>query len=268
MKKKILLLFTDGSFLELKKALSFNEKEIEEVKGDYDKIKIDSIIPIINQRRYCKNIVFFKKIIEFLNKSGISYILFYVGEEVNNRVENLLLNHIKNSKNKIYDSLMLKIKEKENKLITNINQSFIIRNINQNLKKINKDEIFDIIKNIISTIPEAKINKYHEFLYENLIENTNNSNNKYNILVFVICDYISKGHQNLIDHFNSLNPLVHIQLIYANKNNLFKQYEAFKTKKILKKYIFSNDKEILNDKILNYSLDFDVRNLKDIGIIN
>ena len=245
-----------------------DKKKIEEVKGDYDKIEINSIIPIINQRRYCKNIVDFKKIIEFLNQSGVPYILFYVGEEVNNRVENCLLNHIKNSKNIIYESLMLKIQEKENKLIANINQSFIIRNICQNLKKINKDEIFDIINNINLTIPKTKIDNYYNFLYDSLIEIKQNTEHKYEVLAFVIIDKIPEKYKKLIDNINSLNSFIYIHLILTNKKNLLNDYKPFKEKKILNKFIFSDEKEVLEDKILKYNLDFEVRNINKIGLIN
>lgn len=97
---KFIFLFTDGSFLELKKAVLFKKEELEKLKVDYNTSKIKSVFPIINKNRYFKNILYLNKIIEGLNKSKIPYIIFYIGEELNNGIEKILINHIKKSKEK------------------------------------------------------------------------------------------------------------------------------------------------------------------------
>ena len=67
---EFIFLFTDRSFLELKKAILFKGEEFEKLKVDYN-------------NSYYKNILYLNKIIESLNKSKIPYIIFYAGEEFN-----------------------------------------------------------------------------------------------------------------------------------------------------------------------------------------
>jgi hypothetical protein len=95
-KNKFIFLFSDGSFIELKKSLLFNETEIINSNGgDLLSFEIKHIYPLKNKKRYCKNIIYFKKIIESLNKSNLPYIIFYIGEELNNGIERILINYIK-----------------------------------------------------------------------------------------------------------------------------------------------------------------------------
>ena len=164
MKKKIIFLFTNGSFVELKKALLFNELNDEKKIKDYDSFDIKTIFPIKNKRRYGKNIVYLKLIVKKLNESKIPYIIFYIGEELNNGIERILINRIKNTKDtNIYNSIISKIKAYENLVSENISQSYLIKKINKSLKILNKNEIFNKIKNIIE-VPHNKKNEYFDFL--------------------------------------------------------------------------------------------------------
>ena len=92
--KKMIFIFADGSFLELKKAVLFIEKDTIS-KTNYENAEIKSVFPLMNKYRYIKNILSFKKIIQNLNNSNIPYIIFYVGEEINIGIERILINHKK-----------------------------------------------------------------------------------------------------------------------------------------------------------------------------
>ena len=118
-------------FLEgLKKALLFNESELENNKNDYQNDEMKSLFPIKNKQRYYKNIIYLKKIIESLNKSKIPYIIFYIGEELHNGDEIILINYIKNQKNKKeYAKFIFIIKDNETLISENISKSFFIKMI-------------------------------------------------------------------------------------------------------------------------------------------
>ncbi len=112
--KTFLFIFTDGSYFELKKAILFEEKELNKVKN-YNDIEIKTLFPLINKQRYVKNMIYLKKIIELLNESGIPYIIFYIGEELNNKIEKTLINHIKKNNNKSeYNNLIINFKTMKN----------------------------------------------------------------------------------------------------------------------------------------------------------
>ena len=268
---KVIFLFTNGSFLDLKKAVIFDLKEIEEASNDYDKIKINSVFPISNKRRYVKNMIYFKKILDILNNSKLPYIIFYVGEEINNRAEKTLINYIKNNKRiDKYKEIISKIEKNEELISTNISRSFIIKTINKNLKKINKEKIFNVIQSIYVKINEDNIKNYSEFLFSNLIEKKKNEYIQ-NILVF----YISSNNKNYIflnneiKKFNENNILTFIKLKYVNKDNLYEEYSKFSKTKIFKTYIIIDNKDkSIFDLLLKLNLDFDVKTWDEFLDIN
>ena len=264
-KKKMIFLFSDGSFLELKKAILFNEEEIKNVSGDYDKVNINSIFPLVNKRRYLKNAIYLKKIIECLNNSGIPYIIFYIGDEVNNKVERTIINHIKNSNNdKRYKSLISKIEKNESLISKNISQSFIIKTIKQKLKQLNKNEIFDIIKSIISEIPYETIITYYKLLF-NIIEKKNvEMNNKYKILIVLISQNIYSVYTQIIDSLNQNNSFTYIHFIQTTKQDLLNKIKKYKDLKTYKTFVFTDEKEILVDNMLKYSLEAEIKSTSEI----
>ena len=268
---KVIFLFTNGSFLDLRKAVIFDLKEIEEASNDYDKIKINSVFPISNKRRYVKNMIYFKNILDILNNSKLPYIIFYVGEEINNRAEKTLINYIKNNKRiDKYKEIISKIEKNEELISTNISRSFIIKTINKNLKKINKEKIFNVIQSIYVKINEDNIKNYSEFLFSNLIEKKKNEYIQ-NILVF----YISSNNKNYIflnneiKKFNENNILTFIKLKYVNKDNLYEEYSKFSKTKIFKTYIIIDNKDkSIFDLLLKLNLDFDVKTWDEFLDIN
>ena len=214
--KKIIFLFTNGSFVELKKALLFNELNDEKKIKDYDSFDIKTIFPIKNKRRYGKNIVYLKLIVKKLNESKIPYIIFYIGEELNNGIERILINHIKNTKDtNIYNSIISKIKTYENLVSENISQSYLIKKINKSLKILNKNEIFNKIKNIIE-VPHNKKNEYYDFLYKNLIEIRKIERKNY-ILIFLVGGVsLSPFYEEMIKMIKDINDKsfwIHIELV-------------------------------------------------------
>ena len=265
---KFIFLFTDGSFLELKKAVLFKKEELEKLKVDYNTSKIKSVFPIININRYFKNILYLNKIIESLNKSKIPYIIFYIGEELNNGIEKILINHIKKSKKKNeYKKIIQKIEDNEKLISKNISQSFLIRSIYKSLKLLNKKEIFDIIKNI-STIPQEICYDYFEFLYQNLIE-SKKMDNPYDILLFFVANNkFPNFAQKKIDKFNQENLLTNMKLIYANEKDLLNIESKYNDKKILKKIIILEENEKKNEIIFKYDIKFDVMDIKNFYRFN
>ena len=268
---KFIFLFTNGSYLELKKAILYNEKELESLKENYDSVKIKSIFPIINKRRYCKNILYLKKIVRRLTEANIPFIIFYVGEELNNGIEQILINHIKHSKDKNnkYNSIILHLENNEKLIAKNIYQSFIIRTINKNLKKLNKNEIFKIIKDIYESINPDDLENYLSFLYDNLFKKKDNAQ-KYYILVFFLSSKksIFLALKKNIDYFNNKNLLSQVNLISTTKKELLSKYSEYKNKKIIKQYIITDEYESKNGKILEYNIEFDVKHYNDINDIN
>ena len=191
--KKIIFIFTNGSLIELKKAVLFNETDFEKSKNDYESLDIKSIFPIINKNRYGKNIFYLKKLIDKLNKSQIPFIIFYIGEELNNGIDNIIINHIKKFKNRPeYKSIVENIVKKEEQISNNISQSYILRTVNKNLKQINKNKIFNMIKDICNSVSSEVVLEYHKFLYDNLISQKE-IEAKFNILIFSVIpkDYLS-----------------------------------------------------------------------------
>ena len=255
--KKFLFIFTDGCFLELKKAILFEEKELNKSQN-YNDVKIKTLFPLINKQRYVKNMIYLNKIIELLNESGIPYIIFYVGEELNNKIEKTLINHIKKNNNKSeYNNLIIKLQNNEKLISNNISQSFIIKTINQKLKELNKNKIFDIIKSIVSTIPSNNINKYYQILVENIIDNKNENNDKLIFLIFIISDESFPRFEDMINDYNKYFSFILFKLITTKKDNFNKEYNDYiknKNLKIFKTIIFSDENEfntIVKDYIEN-----------------
>ena len=202
--------------------------------------------------------IYLKKIIELLNESGIPYIIFYVGEELNNKIEKTLINHIKKNNNKPkYNNLIIKLQNNEKLISNNISQSFIIKTINQKLKELNKNKIFDIIKSIVSTIPSNNINNYHNFLVENIIDNKNENNDKLIFLIFIISDESFPRFEDMINDYNKYFSFILFKLITTKKDNFNKEYNDYiknKNLKIFKTIIFSDENEfntIVKDYIEN-----------------
>ena len=262
---KFIFIFTDGSFIELKQSLLFKEFELDTVNNDYLSIDIKSLFPIKNKKRYCKNIMYLKKIIQCLNKSGFPYIIFYLGDEINNGTERILLNYIKNKKdNNKYNSIISKIEENEKLISKNISQSFFIKTINKRLSLINKDQIFKIIQNIING-PSVSCWKYFDFIAQNLIERKE-TKDKYYILFIVESGLkIPSQFENIIKDFNNKNYLIRIEILSSNKEELSKNYSKYNNKKVIKLFIFIQFKE---DK--DYIKEFGIEGIeaKDIKIID
>ena len=255
LQKKFIFIFTDGSFIELKKALLFTENDFEKEKIDYEKLNIDSIYPIINKNRYGKNILYLQKIIGKLNRAKIPYIIFYIGEEINNGREKIMINHIKKSRKKSkYKSILNKIIKNEEQISKNIFQSYLLRNINKSLKMVNKNKIFKIIKDINQTVPKKLIQKYCNLLFENLIEKNENIERNNILVISMIPKEDLSLFEATIDTYNKGIHFANIQLIYLDDDkNLNKILEEYNEKKLFGKYLITcNDGEDIG---INYMLD-------------
>ena len=272
-KNKFIFLFTDGSFIELKKSLLFDEKEIINSNGDLLSLDIKNIFPLKNKNRYCKNIIYIKKIIESLNKSNLPYIMFYVGEELNNGIERILINYIKDRKdNNKYKTIISKIENNEKLIAKNISQSFFIKTINKKLNILNKNDIFNIIKNIIN-IPQHLYWNYFEFLYQNLIDKKK-VKDKYYILLFIKAGLIIPSlYENNIKEFNEKSYLTQIEIIYTEEKDLFINLSKYKNKKIIKALFIvetnedDNFKKNFENKELE-GVDSDIIELENLNEIN
>ena len=255
LQKKFIFIFTDGSFIELKKALLFTENDFEKEKIDYEKLNINSIYPIINKNRYGKNILYLQKIIGKLNRAKIPYIIFYIGEEINNGREKIMINHIKKSRKKSkYKSILNKIIKNEEQISKNIFQSYLLRNINKSLKMVNKNKIFKIIKDINQTVPDKLIQKYCNLLFENLIEKNENIERNNILVISMIPKEDLSLFETTIDTYNKGIHFVNIKLIYLDDDKILnKILEEYNEKKFFEKYLITcNDGEDIG---INYMLD-------------
>ena len=267
--KKIIFIFTDGSLIELKKAVLFNETDFEKSKNDYESLDIKSIFPIINKNRYGKNIFYLKKLIDKLNKSQIPFIIFYIGEELNNGIDNIIINHIKKFKNRPeYKSILENIVKKEEQISNNISQSYILRTVNKNLKQINKNKIFNMIKDICNSVSSEVVLEYHKFLYDNLISQKE-IEAKFNILIFSVIpkDYLS-DFEKKIEFYNTQKSAVNINLIYIDEKEILNKISEYNDKNFIKKYliIYSDKSENIDIK---YNIELDIKDeLNCIEIIS
>ena len=272
--KKIVFLFTNGSFVELKKALLFNIYNDKKQVKDYDDFDIKTIFPIKNKRRYAKNIIHLQLIIKRLNESKIPYIIFYIGEELNNGIERILINHIKNKKDtEIYNTIITKIKEYENLVSKNISQSFLIKRIDKSLKILNKNEIFNKIKNIID-VPLNKKNEYFDFIFKNLIEIKKLERKNYILIFFINGLKISDFYKIKIKNINDKSLMTHIELVNAMEEDILVKYSKYKDKNIniIKTFIVTDvtveEKKQNNEKIFKFDIDFEVKDFRNIFDIN
>ena len=263
---KIIFIFTNGSFVELKNALLYKDSDFEKVNNDYESVQIKSIFPIKNKRRYCKNIIYLKKIVESLNASKIPFIIFYVGEELNNDIERVLINYIKKQNNDSYKSIISKINNNNELVSKSISQYSSIKTIGINLKKLNKNVIFEIIKNI-ANFPDNLMDDYFNFLYKNLIENTK-LEKKYYILLFFFNDLtIPKPFAKRIKDFNNNNHLTQIEINNITEEDFLSKYSKYKDKNIYKVFLITKKKQsndIKDFEISNLEVK-DFRNLNDIN---
>ena len=115
----------------------------------------------------------------------------------------------------IYNSIISKIKTYENLVSENISQSYLIKKINKSLKILNKNEIFNKIKNIIE-VPHNKKNEYFDFLYKNLIEIRKIERKNY-ILIFLVGGVsLSPFYEEMIKMIKDINDKsfwIHIELV-------------------------------------------------------
>ena len=132
------------------------------------------------------------------------------------------------------------------------------------MKKLNKNEIFEIIKSISSSIPEDEINEYLEFLCEKLIEIKTNED-----MFFILVFFMSNDDDNYlffqkyIKSFNEKNIFTHIELKQIKKEeDLLKEFLKYQKEKILKVYIIKDDiqdTKSFYDIILKNDIDFEIK---------
>ena len=157
---KMLILFTNGSFIKLKDAFNIMEK-----LEDKNLLENEQIY----NSRDIKNIKNLKIIISELDNAKIPYIIFYIGNDLSNDLDNILLNYIKQNDINNKD-LKKKITENENKMKENLLQSVFINSITEKIKSSNY-EIFNLILNSLdASFLFYKFSSNIENIFKNLIK--------------------------------------------------------------------------------------------------
>ena len=151
MNDKLIIIFTNGSYVKLLKSF----KEIKNVKN----INVDNY----HNERDIKNIKNLKVMIELMEKSGISYIIFYLENFDKEKIENYLINYIKIKKSPL---LIQKIENQEKLFIRNEAESYFIKS---KLKKLedNKESFYEEIINSF-IISDEIINKLNDFFSDTI----------------------------------------------------------------------------------------------------
>ena len=150
MNDKLIIIFTNGNYVKLLKSF----KKIKNIKN----INVDNY-----HERDIKNIKNLKVMIELMEKSGISYIIFYLENFDKENIENYLINYIKYKKSPL---LIQKIKNQEKKFIRNEAESYFIKS---KLKKLedNKESFYEEIINSF-IISDEIINKLNDFFSDTI----------------------------------------------------------------------------------------------------
>lgn len=151
MNDKLIIIFTNGSYIKLLKSF----KEIKNVKN----INVDNY----HNERDIKNIRNLKVIIDLIEKSGISYIIFYLENFDKDNVENYLINYIKYKKSPL---LIQKLENQEKIFIKNESESYFIKSKIKKLED-NKEMFYEEILNSF-VIRDEIINKLNDFFSDTI----------------------------------------------------------------------------------------------------
>ena len=289
---KIIMIFTDGSYVNLLKASKSNEKQENIFLSNRDKKDTQNFI----------------KMIELLKNSKIPFIIFFMPNDLRNNKDDFLIEHAKNKnenktnlKNNIYKSYSLKLIDEEidkfkkfileyisysclerdstlevishnlyNEIIDNINpvnifrlELIIFKNENSNIKD---------IKDAFSLIIDKKCFEYKEEIIndENALTEFIQKNKKIPDDTFriLICETeLEKNIEFLYDKIESFTLIIKkkdigqkvFQILSDFKAKFKNYYSQQIKKKIYKNHLFySNNKEYLNGKNLKKKIAYDL----------
>ena len=145
---KIIMIITDGSYIQLSKITNINEVN-EESKDNNSLFNRD-----------IKDIQNYKKIIQLLKNSKIPFIIFFMPNDLRNNIDDFLIEHAKKinyrdmktqyEKN-VYNSYSIKLIEEEIKKLKNYIMEFILSTCNdltKSLQIISGDLYTEIIESI------------------------------------------------------------------------------------------------------------------------
>ena len=292
---KIIMIFTDGSYVNLLKAIKYCENQEN----------------IFLSNREKKDIQNFIKMIDLLRKSKIPFIIFYMPNDLRNNKDDFLIEHAKNLneiknnlKDDIYKSYSLKFIDEEidkfKKYILEyisyscLEQDTTLEAISHNLyneiiDKINPINIFRleliIFKNENSNIKDIEgafslIIDKKCFEYKKEIINDDNALNEYikknkkipdDTFRILICETeLDKNIEFLYDKIESFSLIIKKKDIGKKIFEILRDFKAkFKNyfsqqikKKIYKNHLFySNNKEYLNGKNLIKKISYDLLKL-------
>ena len=156
---KIIMLFTDGSYLKLKYACNKIIQEKENLPNF-------SFNEKIFDNRDQKNIKKFSFLLSLIQGNNIPYIIFYIGNDLDTNIDSVLINYIKHKEDK--NNFMKKLIDNEKKFQDNIIKSYYINTITELIKEIN----LNIFSKIILLLP-PRVNLKQNFskpLFNNLVD--------------------------------------------------------------------------------------------------
>ena len=156
---KIIMLFTDGSYLKLKYACNKIIQEKENLPNF-------SFNEKIFDNRDQKDIKKFSFLLSLIQGKNIPYIIFYIGNDLDTNIDSVLINYIKYKEDK--NNFMKKLIDNEKKFQDNIIKSYYINTITELIKEIN----LNIFSKIILLLPPGVNLKqnYSKPLFNNLVD--------------------------------------------------------------------------------------------------
>lgn len=236
---KILMIFTNGSYIKLKYAYNQTKKITNDINNNNNKL--------LCKNRDIKNTKVLESILFLLEEKNIPYIIFYISNDLTNNIDNTLISLIK-KKADMKDQLLMQIISNEKKIQENMVQSYYINSITQLLKEVN----MDLFKEIIKYLPdEDYLNKYLE-IFDSIIE-IKLSKILTSQLIFVSKNEIKENSnytqikKGRLDYFNYIEIFI---------NNLDK--ESIRKNELLKK----------NKNIVNFLIFDDSVSEEEIGVFN
>lgn len=256
---KILMIFSNGSYIKLKYGVN-HRKDINETKF----FKNNKIY----RNKDIKNIKYFVTILDLLEEHKIPYIIFYIGNDLTNNIDNMLVNYIKinEKQKKILDQIVENEKETQKNLIG----SYYINSITEIIKEAN----INLFKNIISYLPdETHFETVINDIYSSIIDIKLYNNFKVQYIIVLEKKNIIKNQKNLLKIMNNkLSYISYNENIYITKDqiqNTLKEIPTNKNHFIFLLYDESNATNDLSFIIENDVNSFDLNYFKvNLGIKN
>ena len=255
---KILMIFSNGSYIKLKygynNKLKINEKNIFENNKIY-------------RNRDIKNLKIFVSILDLLEGHNIPYIIFYIGNDLTNNIDDILINYIKIKETENFFSQII---TNEKKIQNNLLKSYYINSITETIKEAN----INLFKSIIDFLPyEAYFESIIDDIYSKIIDI------KISKLFKVQYIFISENENSIKknDNFkyimnNKLYYISYNENIFVKKNQIQNINNLIPQNKSQFNFILYNENKVANDLsilIENNADSFDLNSAKvNINILN